>query len=242
MFWIALAVCGALFVANKGVARKWLLIMGGVAIVSFLLIVTSGVGTPRVLYVARRNIPVIIPVLCLLTAVVIDCGTSLIRRGWLSKLVAGIIIVGLSIAQLRAFDPYQNLDQGRGSLALATDVKAAMGARGAGRPQFLIVTDYGANLKAGLRYVSNIPIVNFSSAVTPDVISRMLGDNIDLYVLDDIYRPVAKLVKTMPNVRLSKVSNHSVWMGHANQLGPTDYPKISRDPNLNFYLYKLEQQ
>jgi len=240
--WLALLVSVALFITNRGVPRRWLLLLGSLALLSFLLIVTSGVGTPRVLYVARRNVPVIIPALCLLTAVAIDYATSLIRRPALSNGVAAMLVLGLSVTQLYAFYPFRKVDQARGSLSLAADVKAAMRERNTGRPQFLIVTDFGANLKTGLRYVSNIPILNFSPAVTPQVISRMLGDGVDLYVLDDIYRPVAKLITTIPNARLSQISTHTVWMGHPNQVGPTDFPKISNGPNLNFYLYKIEKQ
>jgi hypothetical protein len=240
--WLVLLVCVALFITNRGAPRRWLLLLGSLALLSFLLIVTSGVGTPRVLYVARRNVPVIIPALCLLTAVAIDYAASLIRRPVLSKSFAAMLVLGLSVMQLYTFYPFRKVDQARGSLSLAADVKAAMSERNTGRPQFLLVTDFGANLKTGLRYVSNIPILNFSPAITPDVISRMLGDGVDLYVLDDIYRPIAKLITTMPNARLSQIATHTVWMGHPNQVGPTDFPKISNGPNLNFYLYKIETQ
>ena len=239
-FWVGLLLCAVLFVLNRGLARRWWLLIGGLALASFLLIVSSGVGTPRVLYVARRNVPFVLPALCLMVGVAIDWGTSLIRRRWASIGLAMTIVLGLCIQQLSAFYPYRNLDQGKGSLALASQVASALQARYTGRPQFLIVSNYGANLTTGLRYVRGVPIINFAPEVTPEVLSRMLGDGIDLYFLDDVFRPIAQVAKTVPNARLLNISTHVVWLGHANQVGPTQYPKISSDPNVKFYLYKMD--
>ena len=239
-FWFGLLLCAGLFVLNRGVARRWWLLIGGLALASFLIIVSSGVGTPRVLYVARRNVPFVLPALCLMVAVAIDWGTSLLRRRWASIVLAMTIVLGLCFQQLSAFYPYRTLDQGKGSLALASQVASALQARYTGRPQFLIVSNYGANLTTGLRYVRGVPIINFVPEVTPEVLSRMLGDGIDLYFLDDVFRPIAQVAKTVPNAQLSSISTHMVWLGHANQVGPTQYPKISNDPNVKFYLYKID--
>lgn len=239
-FWFGLLLCAGLFVLNRGLARRWWLLIGGLALASFLIIVSSGVGTPRVLYVARRNVPFVLPALCLMVAVAIDWGTSLLRRRWASIGLAMTIVLGLCFQQLSAFYPYRTLDQGKGSLALASQVASALQARYTGRPQFLIVSNYGANLTTGLRYVRGVPIINFAPEVTPEVLSRMLGDGIDLYFLDDVFRPIAQVAKTVPNAQLLSISTHMVWLGHANQVGPTQYPKISNDPNVKFYLYKID--
>jgi hypothetical protein len=239
-FWAGLLLCAFLFILNRGVARRWWLLIGGLALASFLLIVSSGVGTPRVLYVARRNVPFVLPALCLMVGVAIDWGTSRLRQRWVSIGLAMTIVLGLCVQQLSAFYPFRNLDQGKGSLALASQVARALEARYTGRPQFLIVSNYGINLTTGLRYVRGVPIINFAPEVTPEVISRMLGDGIDLYFLDDVFRPIAQVAKTVPNTQLSSISTHVVWLGHANQVGPTDYPKISSDPNVKFYLYKID--
>jgi hypothetical protein len=150
------------------------------------------------------------------------------------------IVLGLCVQQLNAFYPFRNLDQGKGSLALGSQVASALQARFVGRPQFLIVSDYGTNLTTGLRYVRGVPIINFAPEVTAEVISRMLGDGIDIYFLDDVFRPIAQVAKTVPNAQLSSISKHMVWLGHANQVGPTQFPKISDDPNVQFYLYKID--
>lgn len=240
LFWVGLFVCAVLLVLNKGVARRWWVLLGGLALASFLLIVSSGVGTPRVLYVARRNVPFVLPAVCLMVGIAIDWGRSLLRRRWVSIGLAMTIVLGLCVQQLNAFYPYRNLDQGKGSLALGSQVASALQARFVGRRQFLIVSDYGTNLTTGLRYVRGVPIINFAPEVTVEVISRMLGDGIDIYFLDDVFRPIAQVAKMVPNAQLSSISTHMVWLGHANQVGPTQFPKISDDPNVQFYLYKID--
>ena len=93
-----------------------------------------------------------------------------------------------------------------------------------------------------MRYVYGIPVVTFSELVTSEVLSRMLGDGIQLFVLDDFDRKIAPVAKAVPNGELVRISTRVIRWEHANHLAPTEYPRISDRSDIKFYLYELERK
>ena len=238
--WILVGVAVWLFIRNRGLDRKFWILLGGLALCSFLVIISTGVGTPRVLYVARRNVPIVYPVLFLMSGVALHYISTRFRRVVFGRvLTTGILLMVCSL-QLAAFAPYSSLDQGKGMPEMASQIRAELHARNNGHPQFVVVPEMSAIFKAGLRYVYGVPVISFSEEVTPEVLKRMLDDGIQLFILDDFARKIAPVVKSIPNAELSPISTHIIRWGHANQLGPTAYPRISDRSNLKFYLYKVE--
>jgi hypothetical protein len=238
--WILVGVAVWLFIRNRGLDRVFWSILFGLALCSFLVIISTGVGTPRVLYVARRNVPIVYPVLFLMSGVALSSIGELLSKRAFGRLLATSILMVLCGLQLKAFAPYHSLDQGKGMPEMASQIRAELQARNDGHPQFVVVPEMSAIFKAGLRYVYGVPVISFSEEVTPDVLKRMLVDGIQVYVLDDFARKITPVVKSIPNAELSRISTHIIRWGHANQLGPTAYPRISDRSNLKFYLYKVE--
>lgn len=238
--WLLLGVAVLLFVRNQAMARKFWVLLGGLALCSFLVIISTGVGTPRVLYVARRNVPIVYPVLFLISGVALNYIATRIRRRALGQIFASGVLLTMCALQLSAFAPYSSLNQGKGMPEMASQIRAELQARNDGHPQFVVVPEMSAIFKAGLRYVYGVPVISFSDEVTPEALKRMLDDGIQLYVLDDFARKITPVAKSIPNAELIRISTHIIRWGHANQLGPTAYPRISDRSNLKFYLYRVE--
>lgn len=238
--WILVGIALWLFIRDRGIDRKLWALLGGLALCSFLVIISTGVGTPRVLYVARRNVPIVYPVLFLMSGVALQYVSARWKRLALGKVVASGALIALCATQLKAFAPYSSLNQGKGMPEMASQMRAELQARNDGHPQFVVVPEMSAIFKAGLRYVYGVPVISFSEAITPDVLKTMLNDGIQLYILDDFARKIAPVVKSIPNAELTRISTHIIRWGHANQLGPTAYPRISDRSNLKFYLYKVD--
>ena len=238
--WILVGVAIWLFMRNRGIDRKFWILIGGLALCSFLVIISTGVGTPRVLYVARRNVPIVYPVLFLMSGVALHYIADRFRRAALGRIIATGALVSVCALQLVAFAPYSALDQGKGMPEMASQIRAELQARNDGHPQFVIVPEMSAIFKAGLRYVYGVPVISFSEDVTPEVLKRMLDDGIQLYILDDFSRKILPVAKSVPNTQFVAIATHIIRWAHANQLGPTGYPRISDRSNLKFYLYKVE--
>lgn len=238
--WILVGVAIWLFIRDRGINRKLWALLGGLALCSFLVIISTGVGTPRVLYVARRNVPIMYPVLFLMSGVALYSISSQFKRRALGNVLASSALIAVCALQLKAFAPYSSLNQGKGMPEMANQIRQELRDRNDGHPQFVVVPEMSAIFKAGLRYVYGVPVISFSEAVTPDVLKLMLADGIQLYILDDFARKIAPVVKSIPNAELTRISTHIIRWGHANQLGPTAYPRISDRSNLKFYLYKVD--
>jgi hypothetical protein len=70
-------------------------------------------------------------------------------------------------------------------------------------------------------------------------------ENLSLFVHPLLWIGVAvclALFVSNRGVELSQIATHSVWMRHPNQVGPTEYPRISDGAHLNFYLYQLQRR
>lgn len=238
--WILVGVAVWLFIRNHLIERRFWVLLGGLALCSFLVIISTGVGTPRVLYVARRNVPIVYPVLFLMSGFALHYISTRIQKAALGRIIASGVLLTVCALQLAAFAPYSSLDQGKGMPEMASQIRAELQARNDGHPQFVVVPEMSAIFKAGLRYVYGVPVISFSEEVTPEALKRMLDDGIQLYILDDFARKITPVAKGVPNAELSRISTHIIRWGHANQLGPTGYPRISDRSNLKFYLYKVE--
>lgn len=240
--WILVVVAVWLCLRNRRLERRFWVLLMGLAVCSFALIISTGVGTPRVLYVARRNVPIVFPMLFLMAGVALEYLSTLWKRRGVGIAMSSGVVLGLSALQLSAFAPFMGLNQGKGMPELVSQIRSELKVRNDGRPQFVVVPEVGSIFKAGMRYVYDVPIINFSGSVTPEVLDRMLEDGVQLFVLDDFDRKIAPVAKAVPHSELVSISSHMLRWRHANHLMPTSYPRVTDRSDIKFYFYELERR
>ena len=125
--WFLVVTAVWLCLRDRGLERRFWVLLGGLGLCSFLVIISTGVGTPRVLYVARRNVPIVFPMLFLMSAVALNYLASIWRNARLGRAFSTAMVLILCALQLSAFAPYRNLNQGRGMPELVSHCGGARG-------------------------------------------------------------------------------------------------------------------
>ncbi len=240
--WILLLIACALLLTKRVIERKMWFLLVGLGLFSFLVIASTGVGTPRVLYVARRNVPVVLPIMFLMSALALNQLPRLSRYSRIGYGFSTCVLLGLCALQLAAFAPFRSLDQGRGMPELLSTMRDELKARSDGRPQFVIVPGVSSIFKSGMRYVYDVPALSFSKHVTPELLSRMLADDLQIFILDDSRGRISSLVKQTPGVEILPISTNVIAWQHANHLKPTAYPHVSKLAQLRFTFGELVQK
>jgi hypothetical protein len=224
--WILVGFGLFLVLRQRGQIRALWLIAVALAVLSFAFILFAGVGTPRVLYVARRNVPMVLPVICLLSGLGLEGLAARFQSALVGRMVQGLVLASIVGLQLFAFAPFADLNQGKGAPELAARIRAELVASKTGGPQLVLVPEVAASFVTGLRYVYNIPAVTYSAAVTPQIIEKMLEDGVAIYVLD-IGRSLEEPLSSYHNLKLSFITSRDLLWTHMNQIGPTTFPVVS---------------
>jgi hypothetical protein len=239
--WILLSIGLFLVFREKPAVRRLWLILVALAVTSFLVIVFTGVGTPRVLYVARRNVPMVLPVMFLICGLALDWLASRFQKATMRRVVVSAVLACIVGLQLVAFAPFATVDQGKGMPELANRVRAELASNSAGAPQLVIVPEVAASFEGGMRYVYGIPVVTYSPALTSEVIGKMLEDGVSLYVMD-IGRTLVEPLKRNPDIKLSFVTSRNLMWAHINPIGPTQFPAITDRITSRVDLYKIARK
>lgn len=225
---------------------QWFLLIG-LAVTSFAIIACAGVGTPRVLYVARRNVPFVLPAICLICARALDWVASALSRFSGGRIAVGAAIAYLVGFQLYAFAPVSKVDQGKGTPQLASRVRAELVASGSLSSALVIVPHGAVSFVSGMRWVYGIPIVTYSEALTPMVIESMLNDGLRLYSVDlteSVRHPGAlfRALETFPNIQQKFITSRDLYWTHINPIDPTLFPAITDRVFARGGLYRITKK
>jgi hypothetical protein len=238
--WLLVGFALLLVVREKGWTRRFWFLAIALALVSFALILFAGVGTPRVLYVARRNVPLVLPIICLLSGLAVEKLTELFTRVGCRRVARFVLLTALVGLQLLLFAPFHGVDQGKGAPELAARIRAELVAANPRGVQLVLLPDVAASFVAGLRYVYNVPAVSYSEAFSAEVIAKLLDDGVSLYAVD-IGRTLLDPLRAIPDIKLSFVTSRDLVWTHMNPIGPTNFPVISDRVISRVSLYRVSK-
>ena len=228
-----------LMVVDKKNRFTWISLIA-LGLVSLIIYASRGVGNPHTIFVARRNVPFILPIIFIVVGASMDYIQHSGRFGKFKKSLTPLMVLFVIIVvvyQSILYSHFLTINTGKDMPYMAKSVRKQIIDNGTTLKNSIVFLNGPATLfEAGLRYVYDVPIMAspFFKKYALKMLKREINGNKGLYILN-----FNKLKKVYENefTTLTLQTFPLPWYD-PNIPGPFEFP-TTKWSTLNYTLYKV---